>query len=340
MAVWSSLVLAGTFSAGACGRSAPTPPITDRAPAPVTSGDAAAAPLPTTIDVALDGEAVCLDFRDANKLIVATEESGSPKGVHEVDAVTGIVRAAVDPDACSMARSPDGKLVLTTAAEPQIVPEVEVIDAAAKQPRFSFRPWPERVLDYDSGFRFRTRFFPDGDRIALLLANDTPVEATLAIWSLKTKRVVVELPMTRQLPPDQVTFRQAVSPGEALAISDDGRYVAAGNLDAAVHVFDLAQGGKELVLSTSLQIVSAVAFAPGGKWLAATGRGGTMTTFELPSGKQLARWPAPLECRVAAVSPDGQRIAVGCESDILKNDFPVYPAPRALRIYTVTRLGR
>lgn len=105
-------------------------------------------------------------------------------------------------------------------------------------------------------------------------------------------------------------------------------------------MFDLGQGGNELVVPTSLDIVTAIAFAPGGGWLAATGKGGTMTAFALPSGKQLARAPSPPECSVAAVSPDGQRIAIGCHSDVRANDLPVYPAPRALRVYTVSRLWR
>jgi len=107
--------------------------------------------------------------------------------------------------------------------------------------------------------------------------------------STKRKRIVVDLPMTSQPFPDPPTSYMAARPGEALAISDDGRYVAAGNLDPAVHVFDLAQGGKELVLSTSLDIVNAIAFAPGGGWLAATGKGGSMTTFELPSSASARR---------------------------------------------------
>lgn len=60
-----------------------------------------------------------------------------------------------------------------------------------------------------------------------MLANDTPVEATLVIWSMKHERVVVELPMTSQPFPDHPTSYQAAFPGEALAISGDGRYVAA-----------------------------------------------------------------------------------------------------------------
>jgi WD40 repeat protein len=346
---WSSLVLAIMVSAGACGRREPTLQVADRAPVPVvpqvtppvTPIDAMVAidaPPPPALDVALDGEAVCLVFRDASKLIAATEEVGTPKSVHEIDTGTGIVGAALAPGACSMARSPDGTLVLTTDAGAGSIPEVDVINVATGKRRSSFSPWPKRVLEYDSGFKLRTRFFSDGDRIALLLANDTPVEATLAIWSMKRKRIITKLPMTSALRDAGESFRKAATPGEALAISDDGRYVAAGNLDGAVHVFDLAQGGKELVLSTGLNIVNAIAFAPGGGWLAATGQGGTMTTFEVPSGKQLARAPSPPECGVAAVSPDGQRIAIGCESDVRKNDFPVYPAPRAVRIYTVAHL--
>lgn len=337
---WSRWVLAGTVAASACGRSTPTTRTADRAPVPVTPADAAAAiepPAPPWLDVALDGEAVCLEFRGANKLIVAAEDLGTPKGVHEVDVRTGVVGAAVALDACSMARSLDGKQVLAADAGAGAVPNVELIEAATGKRRSSFRPWPERVLDDDTGFQLRARFFPDGDRIAVLLANDTPVEATLAIWSTKRKRLV-ELPMTPQPFPDHPTSYQSVLPGEALAISDDGGRVAAGSLDPAVHVFDLARGGKELVLSTSLDIVSAIAFAPGGRWLVAAGKGGTMTTFELPSGKPLARAPSPPACRVAAVSPDGQRIAIGCASDVRAHDLPVYPAPRALRVYTVTRL--
>lgn len=93
MGAWSRWVFAAMVSAGACGRSAPTTQAADRAPVPATPIDAVAAidaPDPPGLDVALEGNVVCLHFRDANKLVVAVEQFGSPKGVHEVDAGTGI----------------------------------------------------------------------------------------------------------------------------------------------------------------------------------------------------------------------------------------------------------
>src|SRR6185436_14573528 len=142
MSPWSSLVLAGTVSAGACGRPAPTAIAgpeptklspTDQAAVPVVPSDAMVAiddSVPPGLDVALEGEPGCLEFRDANSLIVVAERYGDPVGAHEVDTGTGSVGKTVASDACSMTRSPDGKLRLTTDATAQSVPQVDVVHVA------------------------------------------------------------------------------------------------------------------------------------------------------------------------------------------------------------------
>lgn len=325
---------------------APAPISEERAPslAPPSSEvspPSEVSPVPQPLEVALKDAPRCLQFLDAETVLYTTGWPPTVRG-RTVDARTGAFGAEVDPRKCAPSRSADGAWVLATDASAGTSAVVEIRNAATGKLRARFSPWRKRVFEYDSGYLLVARFFPEGDRIALLLAEDVTRGATLSIWSQRQRRIVRELALTT-LDDDNPSLI-APSPGEALAVSADGRFVFAGNFDTAVHVFDLGAEGQERSLPTDLSVVTALALSPDGRWLAATGqarnRAGSVTAFEVATGRRLGSVPAPGDCDTLAISPDGGRVAVSCKRPAVAGPGAAsHPMPRVLLVFTAAQLG-
>lgn len=308
---------------------------------PRSSPPSEVSPVPQPLEVALEDAPRCLQFLDAETVLYTTGWPPTVRG-RTVDARTGAFGAEVDPRKCAPSRSADGAWVLATDASAGTSAVVEIRNAATGKLRARFSPWRKRVFEYDSGYLLVARFFPEGDRIALLLAEDVTRGATLSIWSQRQRRIVRELALTT-LDDDNPSLI-APTPGEALAVSADGRFVFAGNFDTAVHVFDLGAEGQERSLPTDLSVVTALALSPDGRWLAATGQGrnraGSVTAFEVATGRRLGSVPAPGDCDTLAISPDGGRVAVSCKRPAVAGPGAAsHPMPRVLLVFTAAQLG-
>lgn len=207
------------------------------------------------------------------------------------------------------------------SSEPVEIATAVVLDTATGRRLGRLRPFGRRVLPFDSAFVLVPRFV-DEHRIAFLLANDTPAEASLAVWSLHERRSLAVGRLDRPEVPD-FEARMAASPGEALAILPDGT-IAAGNLDAHLYLF----AGAIQPRPTSADIITAVAVAPDGSWVAAAGETGPLVVLALPGASEIATAPAPEGCGTLAVSPDGRRLAAGCEQAIRIYDVAALVGPR------------
>ena len=101
---------------------------------------------------------------------------------------------------------------------------------------------------------------------------------------------------------------------QALAISGDGAWLAAGDAAGAVRVVDAATLGERAAFATAAGRVNSVAFAPDARHLAAACDDGSVTRFDLATGRSLERFPVHTR-RVydVAFSPDGNTLATGSE---------------------------
>lgn len=339
----------------------PEVPAAAGAPAAVPAPPAPApAPAEPWRDVAVDGQAAWIAFRDDAALWVARERLGAPAGVGELAVADGrwlssiddvpdagppgawspaagllafsredhvVVRRPGAPDVVvaggrpdALAFSPAGDRLARTTAEAGEVPTVVVVDVASGKPIGRARPFGGARRPYDSGSRLDVAFV-DGERVAALLADDREGAATLAVGAARR---------WSRFPLSAAGDEFAAAPrlGQALAVAPGGAWVVAGNVDARIARLEVAAGTAPTSWPTGGDTVTALASAPDGGWVVAAGERGPLTVLAVPSGERLARLAAPAFCVALAVSPDGRRVAGGCDG-VVRIWEASWAAPRA-----------
>ncbi len=125
--------------------------------------------------------------------------------------------------------------------------------------------------------------------------------ATTQVWELATAKEV-----------------SRISEGtNSLAISPDGKYVALGNLDGTIYVWEVSTATKVISMVhesiVGYGIVTSVAFSPDGRYIASGSYDGTARVWEIASGKEVARMTHDSVVTSVAFSPDGRYVASGSE---------------------------
>jgi WD40 repeat protein len=96
-----------------------------------------------------------------------------------------------------------------------------------------------------------------------------------------------------------------------VALSSDGRTMAAGHGNTQARLWDVASGRRVLTLDHGARVV-AVAFSPTDRLIATAGHGGAARLWELPSGALRATCAAgPGNATSLAFAADGRTLAVG-----------------------------
>ncbi len=133
-------------------------------------------------------------------------------------------------------------------------------------------------------------FLPDGKTLAVSEGS------AIALWDVATRKQIALLP----------GHEKAV---ESLDISHDGRLLASVGGDHTARLWNLESKKQEFALPLDTDDYT-VRFSPDDSSLATGGVGGTVTVWDLPSGKKRQRFQAD-ESRVwdLAFSPDGKLIA-------------------------------
>ena len=110
-------------------------------------------------------------------------------------------------------------------------------------------------------------------------------------------------------------YEGAGAPLFAVAVSPDGRLLAAVGESGTVVLFDAESGALRQHLEGHEDTVKDVVFHPQGAWLASAGNDRQIIRWSLPSGDapaaQLQAWEAPAQVWSLAVSPDGRLLASG-----------------------------
>src|SRR5262245_5459690 len=115
----------------------------------------------------------------------------------------------------------------------------------------------------------------------------------------------------------QQVYEGAGVPLFAVAVSPDGRLLAAVGENGTVVLFDVESGAlrQRLEGHSKNEHVWDVVFQPQGAWLVSAGDDRHIIRWSLPSGdtpaEQLQTWEAPAKVRSLAVSPDGTLLASG-----------------------------
>src|SRR5207248_9601354 len=107
---------------------------------------------------------------------------------------------------------------------------------------------------------------------------------------------------------ETLTVPADVGAPRSLSYSTDGALLAAGRLDGCIVLFS-ADGREKTAFRAAPRAINAVAFASGGRSLAAADVDGTVSVWDLASGRQTARFPGrnrAMDCLEFA--PDGKTL--------------------------------
>jgi WD40 repeat protein len=155
--------------------------------------------------------------------------------------------------------------------EVDVSPDGRLIAAAINHDR---NPLLASVSVRDSGSGFLEALLPAPAHLAAVAfhpSGSSLVMATFAgdieFWNVEDKRRILRIPAH-------------VSVGD-IAYSPDGRWIATGNEDGTVRLFDARNGEQALVLRGHELFVSGVAFSPDGTMLASAGLDGMVRVWAL-----------------------------------------------------------
>ncbi len=260
--------------------------------------------------------------------------SGSAESVRLWDIRTGRERRRLDHDGADfmcVTLSPDGKLLasghgdnLLRLWDPATGKEVHPLGAAS-EPAFRVAFSPNGKLLATANYQNKSVSLWDlrnGKRLGQL-----PVEASSLVFSPDGKLLVlhgvgtkVVLRLWDVAEGKEIHQWQATSRAlKAVAFSPDGKTLAWGGGDAAIHLWDPATGKEMGQLQAGEEIIAALAFSPDGKTLASGAWDGTIRFWNVATAKELRRCQGHvLKLTAVAFSPDGTMLASGDENGTIR----------------------
>ena len=106
-----------------------------------------------------------------------------------------------------------------------------------------------------------------------LLAVAAAVDPKISIWRLDRSKRIAEFPAARDI--------------QAIAISPDGKVLAAAEVENAVSLWELPSGSPLAVLRGHAGRVGSIAFSPDGSTLASASDDGTVRLWNVPGQREL-----------------------------------------------------
>jgi WD40 repeat protein len=131
----------------------------------------------------------------------------------------------------------------------------------------------------------------------LLAASWQDNDAAVHVWDPGTGRELRKLAVSEGIATD-------------LAVSPDGRWVAASTNSSTVRVFEVETGKQRTPVRSPAGSVTTLGFSPDGRALAAGTQGGSVVIWDAATGEKTQQFPAhPNGTYSLDFSPDGLRIA-------------------------------
>jgi len=129
-----------------------------------------------------------------------------------------------------------------------------------------------------------------------------------------------EAPPAAPPPPKELVavFGKAGQPSIlAVAVSPEGRLVAAGRDDGLVQMWDAATGKELAAFSAQRGAVQALAFAPDGQTLATTGSDATVRLWTVSNAQEIGTWQGTSNLWLA-YAPDGRALVAGGTQNVVR----------------------
>jgi WD40 repeat protein/serine/threonine protein kinase len=241
---------------------------------------------------------------------LATSSLDGTARVWDVAAGKELFRKAVPTGAYCVAFSPDGRLLAAAEARGGVL----VWGADGGPQRHALRtPPPDGVTSL--------AFTPDGHRLATLSTGN--IDAKVRVWDIAAGREALALDAPG------AWFRS----GCPLAISPDGRYLAAGDGPGPVKLWELSTGRLARTLSSHLGFVRGLAFSPDGRLLASAGEDSTIRVWLADTGKEALVFRGHIgQVHGVAFNPDGTHlVSGGIDGTIKVWDVTLHPEHASLR---------
>jgi RNA polymerase sigma factor (sigma-70 family) len=211
----------------------------------------------------------------------------------------------------SLAFSPDGKtlaVALKDSTRKRAEPcEIRLIDAGSGNVK--------KTISY-GGLVRRVMFSADGKNLFIAgqyvptNAVEGPFVRTVLVWDLEKDKAGLDL--KQELGTAEVKETGTADGVRDLALSPDGKLLAAADADWKVRLLNVTTGELQKTLDGHTSVAVAVAFSPDGKTLASGSPDGTARAWDTKTGKEV-RTLKGNQGAVAAVafSPDGKFLATG-----------------------------
>lgn len=139
---------------------------------------------------------------------------------------------------------------------------------------------PGAKLPGSTDWLLAATFAPDGKVVAA-----GGYDGHLRIWDIGTAKVLIDVPA--QAPAQPNTPPPSAAAVTALVFSPDGKQIAVGAADGAIHMFQAADGKYVRSLPGHASAVTAVAFRPGGALLASASKDRTVRLWDAAGGQAL-----------------------------------------------------
>jgi RNA polymerase sigma factor (sigma-70 family) len=238
---------------------------------------------------------------DGKTLAFAGPDPEDPKSGAVVkiwDTATGRkLRRIADPDAAALVAvprfAPDGKALAWAKSDGTI----RVIELATGKEFHVLKCPGEKPRGF---LMMNFAFSPDSKT----LVAQSPLDSELLVWDTATGK---ELRRFRR-PANRFGLAGATS--GLLAVSPDGRLLAVGSGDHAVHLLDAATGKELGGTAGHRSAVVSVRHAPDGKTVTTTSEDGTIRGWDALTGEELRRVTLAEGSNAYALSADGRMLAV------------------------------
>jgi WD40 repeat protein len=193
-----------------------------------------------------------------------------------------------------------------------------------------------RLWDVDSGRELRRfggkedpheslAFTPDGKMLAAgpyFGSDEDSRNGRIQLWDVATGRKLRSLPAPWDV--------------WSIAVSPDGKHLAAGTEGASAHIWDLASGRQEYELGDREGRGRCIAFSPDGRTLAVAGferdlgaLDGVVWLWDVATGRELRRLGGrQQDVRAVAFSPDGKLLATAGNDNLIRLFDPATGAER------------